>query len=178
MKASKPFKKAGLLGVTQGFHSGHKAVDWVASYGAILCAPEKVKILGIRGDGFTPSSYTNTQRGYGVSMKGLESGREYLYWHCLPIFPVWGGDIIERGKIVAYMGNSGYVYEAGKYVSIEERALSPHRGTHLHYEVYDKGVEIDPLLVTDMTLEPTYTFADILGASTKVVTKIGKLLAR
>lgn len=172
----KPFKKADVLGVTQGFHSGHKAVDWVASYGTPLVAPERVKILGITRERFTPDDYFGLKSGYGVRMKGLESKLEYLYWHTLPIFPVWGGDTIEEGKIVAYMGNSGNVFQGGIYVPIEERTLHPHRGTHLHLEVYEKGKPIDPLPLIDMAQEPLYGPTDVLSATMRCLTKLKLLI--
>lgn len=165
------------MGVTQGFHSEHKAIDWVSGYGTPLCAPEKVRIMGITieklGEG-----YVGLKQGYGVKMKGLETGLEYLYWHCWPIFPVWGGDIAEAGQIVAYMGNSGYVTVRGSYVPLEERALFPHRGTHLHLVIWRDNIEVDPLKFIAMDQEPKYTVADQLVAIQKVVTKIGTLLAK
>jgi len=184
---TKPFKKAKFSNISQPFHEGHKAIDWVSSYGTPICSPEKVKIEWIIGDGYTPESYEPMKRGYGVWMTGLETGFVYVYWHFLPYLPVWGGDIIERGKIIGYMGNSGLVRTGGVDVPVGEvRTLAPHLGTHLHQVVFKqghnvgvwKGDELDPLPLTNMDIEPTYTIGDGLIAIGKTTSKMIKLFIK
>src|SRR3990167_6090653 len=177
---TKPYKKFSVSDITQGFHLGHQAIDCVpqkGAYGKPLCAPEKVLIEQI----ITPTNLSEEgglRNGYGLWMVGQETGNRYLYWHTLPILPVWGGDIIGRGKIVAYMGNSGNVFAGGVYVPLEERNNEPHQGTHLHEGVKINDLFINPLTIMDVSTEPTYTIADELASAMKVLVKILKLLAR
>ena len=170
----KPYKKFSVFDVSQGFHSGHQAIDCVSTYGKPLVAPENVLIGGI----ITPTNVSedlgDLKNGYGVWMIGQETGDKYLYWHCLPVFPVWGGDIIEGGKIVAYMGNAGNVSVGGVYVPLEERTDKPYRGTHLHMVWFKNGVPHDPLPYLEK--EPEYTFWDEIKATGVVLTKIKLLL--
>ena len=167
--------------ITQGFHQNHGGWDLVEHstargklYGTPLCAPEDCLVLYINGDGFTPNSNEHLANGYGIKLRGKETGLEYLFWHCLPIFPVWGGDSVKRGQIVAYMGNAGYVTVGGKLVPIEERTTDPEPGTHLHLEVYKKGFQIDPVSLFNWDLQPQYGTSDIIKAALVVAQKIIK----
>ena|SRR3990167_1418407 len=174
---TKPYKRFSVLNITQGFHSGHQAIDCVSSYGTPLVAPENVLIEQI----ITPTNLNEEgglKNGYGLWMVGQETGNRYLYWHTLPILPVWGGDIIGRGKIVAYMGNSGNVFAGGVYVPLEERNREPHQGTHLHEMVKTNGLFIDPLTIMDVSTEPTYTVGEVLASAMKTLVKLAKLLTR
>lgn len=185
------FKGMSPASISQGFHFNHKAWDLVPpttvyfGYGTPLCTPEDCLVLGINGDGFTPDSHKNFLSGYGIRLKGLKTGYEYLLWHCLPIFPVWGGDKVKEGQIVAYMGNSGTVYSNGKFVELEDRDQLPinpkdpeEDGLHLHAEVYDKGMQIDPLPLIDFSKQPTYTTLDFMKAYIKILEKQVKLYTR
>lgn len=180
-KFTKPYKGFSVLDVTQGFHSAHQAIDCVpksGAYGKPMVAPEKVLIERI----WTPDRITTDNDdlafGYGIAMVGQESGHRYVYWHCLPVFPVWGGDIVERGKIVAYMGNAGNVNVGGVYVPLDKRLAPEHPGTHLHQIVQVNGVPVNPLTDMDTLTEPSYTILDVLSATGKVLAKITKLLIR
>ena len=172
----KPFKKASWGNINQGYHEGHKAVDWGARYGTPLVAPERVLIQGVNGELYTPNDTRPLAYGYGVKMKGLESGYEYLYWHNLPFHPVSSGDIVEAGQIVGYMGNSGNVYSDGKYVPIDERTHPAHKGTHLHQEVYLNGEKVDFVKLIDFSVEPSYTIMDELSAMARSLKKISNVL--
>lgn len=188
MKATKPYKGFSVLDVTQGFHAGHNGYDSVPKkrkpFGTPLVAPERVLIEKIWAGEKLTTSTEGIKNGYGITMIGQETGWRYVYWHCQPIFPVWGGDIIERGKIVAYMGNAGYVTVWGRPVTVEERDhLDPNghfkleeTGTHLHGMLYINGVLVNPLEYIDQITEPTYTRWDELTAMMKVLVKISKLL--
>lgn len=185
---TKPFKKASVHSITQGFHSQHNGLDMVTppgmtAYGTPLCAPERVRIMTVIGNTYTANDSTNTKRGYGLFMKGLETGYIHQFWHTLPIIPVSVGDIIQRGKIVAFMGNAGYVKRNGVYVPLERRNDSDKPGTHLHWEMmekYENNKEfghVDPRQFIDWSLEPTYTVMDQLTTYTKVLAKIARLIA-
>lgn len=176
--------------ITQKYHKDHKAWDIITTakqsmrYGVPLCAPEMVKIVRIFGDTYTPGSNRNLKLGYGVIMQGLESGNFHLFWHTLPIKPVSVGDIVGRGKIVAFMGNAGLVRVGGKYVEIERRLDEEKPGTHLHWEImmsyepatHKKGDLIDPASLVDLKKLPTYTSVDLLRATAIVVAKMARLI--
>lgn len=189
-RLSVPFKGFTLNDITQIYHAGHRALDidgntthW--GYGTPLCAPERVEIIMVLADGYTPNSKKKLERGYGLWMKGLETGLVHQYWHTLPYLPVNKGDIVERGKIVAFMGNAGRVYSSGVYVPLEERVKQPFKGTHLHWPVFPKGytpyqsdeLAIDPLPLIDLSLQPTYTQMDLLAASAKSLLKMSNVLS-
>ncbi len=184
MKILKPYKGFSVLTITQGYHQFHRAIDslpfrkGLTGYGTPLVAPEKVTI----GKVYTPQFFKDNphddapvKNGYGLWMKG-ESGYEHLYWHCQPVFPVKTGDIVERGTIVGYCGNSGNVYSGGTYVPIEDRNLPNFLGTHLHQQVVLHGDLLNPMDFIDLDTEPTYTILDELKAATIVLAKIAKLL--
>lgn len=164
--------------ITQVFHRGHDALDIIGNkssfgYGTPLCAPENCLVLGITSEELT-SDNKDLEHGYGIRLKGLETGLEYLLWHCLPIFPVYGGDIVSRGQIVAYMGNAGTVYQNGVYVPLAERTTKPFGGTHVHFEVFKQGDRIDPYPLFNWSWQPQYSLADYIGAFMRVLSKISK----
>ena len=164
--------------ITQIFHEGHKALDIVGNktnfgYGTPLCAPENCLVLGITSEELSHDN-KSLEHGYGIKLRGLETGIEYLYWHCLPIFPVYGGDTVKRGQIMAYMGNAGLVYQGGNYVPLEQRIKAPFQGTHLHIQAEKDGQRIDLLPLINFSWEPTYTFTDLVGATMKVLRKISQ----
>jgi len=174
-----PIKGMTERNISQTFHQDHEALDVVwdrrrglNGYGTPLCAPENVLIEQIFGDTFTPGSSRNTKRGYGLWMKGLETGKRHLFWHTLPYLPVWGGDVVLRGKIVAYMGNSGYVKAGGVYVPLEDRK-APYPGTHLHWKSEEEGGSvINQLHFINWNWHPTYGIGDQLTAMSVVVKKM------
>lgn len=188
MKLTKPFK--GVYVVHQAFHAKHDGIDlgsprWVAGYGTPLTAPEDVVIERVVTPGYLveDGNFELLKKGYGLRMRGLETGNLYLYWHCLPGFPVWGGDKVKRGQIVAYMGNSGNVRSSAygpsvPPVPLEDRTNRSKNfpGTHLHMEVVVKGKKVDPFPLFDWTAEPTYTNMDILAAAAKVIGKFKLIL--
>jgi len=181
MRILKPYKGANVLGITQGFHQFHKALDWLPTgkipYGTPLVAPEKVKIGKVYGNELT---YDDAQliNGYGLWMQGLDTGYTHLYWHTLPIILANRGDIIEKGKIVAFVGNSGNVFSGNVYVPISERLNEPHKGTHLHQSVFEGDVSFDPLSIIDFDTEPTYTYFDFIKAVSVVIARILLLLQK
>lgn len=169
--------------VTQGFHSKHKGLDIVSSYGTPLCAPEDCLVTRISGDGPVDGSTEGIKYGYGVHLKGKETGNVYILWHCLPYFPVWGGDSVKRGQVVAFMGNAGYVTVGGRALTVEERDhLEDGKfkletgGTHLHIELEVNGIEVDPLPLISWSWEPQYTKWDLIKAITACLSKIARAI--
>lgn len=185
---SAPYKGAVKEHITQTYHGGHPALDMAGRpsnvmYGVPLCAPEDCEILLIRGDTYTPETDENLKRGFGIWLKGLETGFVHLFWHNQPIHPVFVGQTVKRGQIVAFMGNTGNVYSDNTYVPIEGRTRPPYRGTHLHWELYDKTYRIggrkpflNPLEHIDWRSQPTYTNAEHMKALAVVIGKAAGLL--
>lgn len=182
----KPFKGFTLQNITQGYHQFHKAIDVLpfrklgfGAYGTPLVAPEDCVI----GKIYTPKTViegdiSGIKNGYGLFMKGKEY--EHMYWHTQPAFPVNTGDIVKKGTIVAYCGNSGNVYSGGQYVPIEERNTPNFAGTHLHQTISKIGVGelLNPVDFIDLQEEPTYTILDELNATIKTLWKITNLLKK
>ncbi len=190
MKLTKPFKGMTAADISQTYHDTHPALDIcktssVASYGTPLCAPEDCEVVKITGDKYTPNETHDLERGYGIYLKGLESGYSYLFWHILPVLPVNVGDTVKRGSVVAFMGNAGLVYTNGVYVPLEKRTSNPFAGSHLHLEMFDKGYKpgkkknfLNPLYHLDITLEPTYSYIELLSATAVVLKKTLKLIKK
>jgi len=187
MRFTPPYKDATPARITQGFHEEHKALDMISQMtylgsGVPLVAPEDVLILAIVGDKYTPGDIEPRKKGWGLFMKGLESGHVHLFWHTEPIFPVSMGETVKRGKIVAYMGNSGLVYTNGVYVPITERYTK--KGTHLHWEYFKSYVAnkksgfMDPQPLIDWSLSPTYTRAEQLSAAAKTLLRTYQLISK
>lgn len=186
MKLNTPLKNFSLDDITQGFNKDHPALDIVENsqarsilYGTPLCAMEDCLVTEIvRGDKLTEDN-EGIKRGYGLRLLGEETGFKYLYWHCLPFFPVSENQIVKRGQIIAYMGNAGTVYSGGVYVPIVNRLDKEKKGTHLHLQVYNtKGKLVDPLPLIDFALQPTYTEGDKVKAFAVVVGKMALSLKR
>lgn len=194
---TKLFKGMRVEDITQGFSSVHPAIDIARNlpfidnrfwgYGQPLSAPENVRIESIVGNGFTPGDNTGLERGWGVWMTGLETGLVHVYWHSQPILPVNGGDVIPRGNIVCYMGNSGKVTSGGTPVPVEERNEKPHKGTHLHWEIYPNGHKIgffggagrlDPRRLINWNWEPNNSLKHQLESYAKVLIKMQKLVGK
>lgn len=186
-KYSAPYKGCLARHISQGWNPvSHKALDIISptllqgKKGTPLTAPEDVKIIRISGETLTHDNAA-LKNGYGVYMRGLESGNVHLYWHSYPVFPVSVGQIVKRGQIVAFMSNSGTVYSGGVYVPLEER-LDSSRGTHLHWEVMDNYLDGKKIRLHDFTanvdwnLQPTYSWLDHKLALARTITKGKQLL--
>lgn len=161
--------------VTQIFHKGHQALDIVGNkvsfgYGTPLCAPEMCRVLGITKEELSHDN-KGLENGYGIRLKGLETGHDYLYWHCLPLFPVYGGDVVKAGQVVAFMGNAGLVYQGGQYVPLDKRNKMPFPGTHLHIQMELNGKRVDPLKHINFSWQPQYSLTELMSATIVVLKK-------
>jgi len=146
MKLCKPFQTASRNSISQGFGvnpcsyqpNGHSGNDFVNPTGTWLVAPELCKVVNIID---TPQKLDTDlaplERGYGIVMQSLaKANTYYLYWHCLPFFPVEIGDTVTQCQEVARMGNSGFCIVRGEVVPLDIRNVPPYLGTHLHYEKF------------------------------------------
>lgn len=142
----KPYKTASKNTISQLFGvnpqpyqpNGHSGVDFFAPYGTWLVAPELCKITNIID---TPQKLNidlaPLERGYGIVMQSVSKPNTYyLYWHCMPFFPVEIGDTVIQGQEVARIGNSGFCMVRGEIVPLDIRNVPPYLGTHLHYEKF------------------------------------------
>jgi hypothetical protein len=163
------------------------AAPFIGGYGAPLCAPEEVEIIRISGDVLTPDDFSDDALGFGVWMKGLETGMTHWFHHTQVLLPVNVGQTVKRGQIVAFMGNSGEVYSGGVPVPADPKVrYNPnYPGVHLHWEMNEKGYRLggpkrllDPRAHIDWTLQPTYTTGDLLKAYSVVVGKAAGLIAK
>lgn len=174
-RLTKPFKTANILDISQSFHSEHKAIDWIKGYGAPVVAPEDVEITAEICDCAISDGPKGIERGFGLRMTGLETNYRYNYWHLWPHTPVSVGDVVKRGKIIGFMGNSGHVLSGGVYVPLGERNTPPYKGTHLHQVVYNiHKIPVDPLPLIDLWIEPEYSTAELIAAWSKTLMKVGK----
>ncbi len=96
-----------------GFHQG---VDIVADLGTPVIAPARGKV-----------SFVGWQKGLG-KLVSINHGNGYKsYFGHLSVILVQYGQEVERGQVIARVGNTGYS-----------------TGPHLHYEVYLKGRTVNP----------------------------------
>ena len=185
MKDSKPYQNAKIAHISQYFGvnptdyqpNGHTGLDMVAPYGTWLSAPVDVRIVKLINGTNIVESLDPLRRGYGILMQSIEDPTiYYLYWHCLPVFPVKVGDIVKRGVIVAKMGNSGFVMVGGVVVDIKKRNIPPYKGTHVHYEKFKmvdgKKEYLNPLTETRWSLVIKDEIGEQINAIKSILNKI------
>lgn len=109
--------------ITQYFNSNHYALDMQEKGGGAIYAAEAGTV--IRAD-------YGWDGGYGNVIE-IDHGNDLvtLYGHNKELY-VKVGDQVQRGQLIAAMGNTGLVYGA--------------TGIHTHFEVRVKGVKKNPLL--------------------------------
>ena len=139
--ASRVLQK-GVNRLTQGFTTGHKAVDLgrVHLTGEPVIAHTDGKVV------FCQTGHKNNKGSSGNASYGncvrLDHGRgvHTLYAHLASV-KVKNGDKVTRGQVIGTMGNTGNSY-----------------GTHLHFEVRVDGTRVDPTpyLETDLPLPQGY----------------------
>ncbi|MCX6734386.1 MAG: M23 family metallopeptidase [Candidatus Peregrinibacteria bacterium] len=110
-------------GITQGFHSGHYALDianramppiWAAAGGTVVKASS-----GTWGGGY--GNHVIIDHGNGVKT---------LYGH-MDSLNVVEGQYVNQGDVIGVMGHTGHVYGV--------------TGIHLHWEVIVNGVKVNPI---------------------------------
>lgn len=109
--------------ITQYFHAGHYALDLQEKGGGPIYAAEAGTV--IRAD-------YGWNGGFGNVIE-VDHGNDLvtLYAHNKEL-RVKAGDQVQRGQLIAAMGNTGLVYGA--------------TGIHVHFEVRVKGIKKNPLL--------------------------------
>lgn len=109
--------------ITQYFTSSHYALDLQEKGGGAVYAAEAGTV--IRADYGWDGGYGNViEIDHGNDLVTLYAHNKELY--------VKVGDTVQRGQLIAAMGNTGLVYGA--------------TGIHIHFEVRVKGVKKNPLL--------------------------------
>jgi murein DD-endopeptidase MepM/ murein hydrolase activator NlpD len=100
-------------------------VRWGKLHAGIdLAAPEGVPYKAVHSGTVTAAGY-NGGYGYSITIK-LADGTEVVYAHSRRLF-VQVGQQVKAGQVIGEVGNTGYSY-----------------GTHLHLEIHQRGVPIDP----------------------------------
>lgn len=178
MKDNTLFRGANPSKITQRFdRDKHKGIDVSSSYGTWLVAPQDCIIERVVTPDSIDESLASLASGYGIVMRNKSEPIRYLYWHCLPIFPVVEGQEVAKGQQVAMMGNSGFVKRGGVVVPVKVRLQKPFKGTHVHYEkfteVNGKREYIDPEPDIDWT---SGVDVDILSEIKVVLMRMLKLL--
>ena len=108
--------------LTQGFHSGHYAVDIATRSKGPIFAAASAKV--VKADYGWNGGYGN------VVILDHGNGMQTLYAHNEKLY-VTAGQYVEQGQTIAWMGNTGRVYGA--------------TGIHLHFEVRINGVKYNPM---------------------------------
>lgn len=179
IKLGVPFKGAKLQNMSQGFSQEHQANDWASYFGQFLVAPFNAKILVIRGvqnpQDIVVGDNSFLEGGCGIRLQSIEDPTlSMVYWHCQDVFPVNVGDRVFRGEPVAMMGNTGFVYSGGQYVSIDRRLIPPYPGTHVHWTMGINNADgtytaLDPHVYIDYNLEVSF---DLLTTIQQLIKKI------
>jgi murein DD-endopeptidase MepM/ murein hydrolase activator NlpD len=108
--------------LTQGFHSGHYALDIANRNRGPIFAAAAGKVV--------KASY-GWNGGYGnVIIIDHGNGMQTLYGHNEKLY-VTEGQYVEQGQTISWMGNTGRVYGA--------------TGIHVHFEVRINGVKYNPM---------------------------------
>lgn len=103
-----------------GEYKSHGGVDFDANYGQNIYAA---------GSGTVIEAWTQDDWGGGWGYYVViqhDNGLQTLYAHCSSL-AVSVGDYVSTGQTIAYVGSTGYS-----------------TGSHLHFEVYDGGMRVDP----------------------------------
>ncbi len=103
-----------------GEYKNHGGVDFNIGYGASIYAAASGTVV----TAYTDDTYGG---GYGYHVViAHDNGLVTLYAHCSSL-AVQKGDYVSTGQVVGYVGSTGYS-----------------TGPHLHFEVIDGGVKMDP----------------------------------
>lgn len=191
MKICKPYQNCSIMDISQKFGAiqsfdgkPHSGVDFAPynGYGIFLVAPENCKVEQIIDDLILSKSLEPMERGCGILLKATNSPYYYLFWHCLPIFPVKEGDFVMQKQIVAQMGNTGNVMRNGVYVPTQNDFRPKSKlGTHLHFEIFDTYYNrkyVDPVLFIDWNISVNYGIEGLLLSIKNIATKMIGILRK
>ncbi len=105
--------------VSQGYHSGHQAIDIASYYGANVYASQDGRVKQAR---FSPGGWL----GFTATIAGNDGvSTRYCHLSGLVVEP---GQIVSRGQIIGQVGSTGNS-----------------TGPHVHFEVYQGGSVVNPL---------------------------------
>lgn len=104
---------------------------WGFHYGIDMAAARGTKVHAAASGRITSARY---QKGYGntIIIKHDQSFSS-LYAH-LDTLLVCEGECVHRGRVIGTVGDTGHTIKSGKEAS------------HLHFEVYERGRQVNPLL--------------------------------
>lgn len=110
---------------TMGFHMG---IDMAAPKGTIVRAAAAGKIIEVK-------HYVQGQaKGYGNTVVIQHAkGYKTRYAH-LDVMYAHEGQFVDMHKVIGKVGETGYIRKRGR------------DGSHLHFEIYDKGKRVNPLM--------------------------------
>ncbi len=134
-----PFKTGQGYYLSQGYHSGHKALDFAIWYGDPIYAVKSGTVIFAYDEGYFSKDDLNWTYGTFVMIEH-EDGVRSLYAH-LKSRTVSIGDKVKGGQMIGTSGNTGRVNPMPD-------ASNPLAGTHLHFEIRKKQggsyVKVDP----------------------------------
>ena len=123
--------------------SFHNAIDIYVGWGSPVYAPNNGTVVAAKGGCVRGDTRCNGGRGNYIIINH-NIGNYYTEYMHLAYLNVSEGQTVERGQVIAAMGNSGYV------VPTPEWGSSSLAGTHLHYGVWQGhpdrgGYAINPM---------------------------------
>jgi murein DD-endopeptidase MepM/ murein hydrolase activator NlpD len=115
-----------LTGISQGFHVGHPGIDFRSPESSPVVAMESGKVIGVATELF----------GYGHHVEiAHDRGLVTRYAHLDEIKVSLGQDL-RAGSVVGSIGLTGWS-----------------TGPHLHFEIYENGEAVNPLIFLYKTIE-------------------------
>lgn len=112
------YRITSYFGQKESFRStGHSGIDFAM--------PQGTPLRAIRDGIIQVKDFGEKNAGKMIKIKG-EDGRDYIYGH-LSKFSVKEGQVINKGEIIGYSGNTGFS-----------------TGSHLHFGIKEGGRFIDP----------------------------------
>lgn len=140
---------------TQGFHSGHKALDLVPldEKGNKFLAPiyplfdgstifalddDPIRGKGVRTSSKLPFIWVEYLKEMNIIPKDYKEQVyiECLYWHLDDVYPESQDGYVDTQTPIGITGNTGQVYSGGVPVPDEEKGKPPYKGLHLHIETF------------------------------------------
>ncbi len=128
-------------GYVSAFGVAHHAIDIPVMQGTAIEAPADGVVYKV--------SYDPESIGYAYIMLAHRKGVVTVYGHVSAV-AVAEGDYVERGQIIGLTGGVPGTIGAGLRTT----------GAHLHFEVWQDGVLVDPLNYLDLTAIPIDTLRD------------------